>query len=179
MIRLLARRATSVCSNLCENSCRGSTVQLLTRRGFCFGVLPDGVDRNSEVFATNSKAMEDLISELQSHVKKVSFSLYFSLSLFSLCIYVCFGLNNWFMLKVLAGGGAEAVKRNRSRNKLLPRERIDRLLDCGSSFLELSQVSLFVFNKRSYLLNYIHRDCSKFITWKCLNSEMIQRWPRH
>lgn len=32
------------------------------------------------------------------------------------------------------------MKRNRSRNKLLPRERIDRLLDPGSSFLELSQV---------------------------------------
>jgi hypothetical protein len=42
--------------------------------------------------------------------------------------------------KVLSGGGAEAVKRNRSRSKLLPRERIDRLLDPGSSFLELSQV---------------------------------------
>lgn len=38
------------------------------------------------------------------------------------------------------GGGPEAVKRNRSRNKLLPRERIDRLIDPGSSFLELSQV---------------------------------------
>lgn len=32
------------------------------------------------------------------------------------------------------------MKRNKSRNKLLPRERIDRLLDPGSSFLELSQV---------------------------------------
>ena len=45
------------------------------------------------------------------------------------------------LFQVLAGGGAEAVRRNRSRNKLLPRERIDRLLDPGSSFLELSQVS--------------------------------------
>ncbi|KAH6825973.1 3-methylcrotonyl-CoA carboxylase [Perilla frutescens var. hirtella] len=39
------------------------------------------------------------------------------------------------------GGGAQAVKRNRSRNKLLPRERIDRLIDPGSSFLELSQLA--------------------------------------
>lgn len=46
------------------------------------------------------------------------------------------------LLKVLSGGGAEAVRRNRSRNKLLPRERIDRLIDPGASFLELSQVSL-------------------------------------
>ena len=36
------------------------------------------------------------------------------------------------------------MKRTRSRNKLLPRERIDRLLDPGSSFLELSQVSSFI-----------------------------------
>lgn len=46
--------------------------------------------------------------------------------------------------KVLAGGGPEAVKRNRSRNKFLPRERIDRLLDPGASFLELSQVFLLL-----------------------------------
>ncbi|KAL9261580.1 Methylcrotonoyl-CoA carboxylase beta chain, mitochondrial-like protein [Drosera capensis] len=41
--------------------------------------------------------------------------------------------------KVLGGGGTEAVKRNMSRNKMLPRERIERLLDPGVSFLELSQ----------------------------------------
>jgi 3-methylcrotonyl-CoA carboxylase beta subunit len=41
---------------------------------------------------------------------------------------------------VLRGGGAEAVRRNAARGKLLPRDRIDRLLDPGASFLELSQV---------------------------------------
>ncbi|KAG7545155.1 Acetyl-coenzyme A carboxyltransferase N-terminal [Arabidopsis suecica] len=82
------------------------------QKGFCVGVLPDGVDRNSEAFSSNSIAMEGILSELRSHIKKV-----------------------------LAGGGEEAVKRNRSRNKLLPRERIDRLLDPGSSFLELSQLA--------------------------------------
>ncbi|CAB80120.1 putative protein [Arabidopsis thaliana] len=82
------------------------------QKGFCVGILPDGVDRNSEAFSSNSIAMEGILSELRSHIKKV-----------------------------LAGGGEEAVKRNRSRNKLLPRERIDRLLDPGSSFLELSQLA--------------------------------------
>ena len=43
-------------------------------------------------------------------------------------------------LQVLRGGGAEAVRRNAARGKLLPRDRIDRLLDPGASFLELSQV---------------------------------------
>ncbi|GKA67409.1 methylcrotonoyl-CoA carboxylase beta chain, mitochondrial [Tanacetum coccineum] len=42
-------------------------------------------------------------------------------------------------LLVREGGGAEAVKRHKSRNKLLPRERIDRLIDSSSSFLEFSQ----------------------------------------
>ncbi|CAN8229515.1 unnamed protein product [Cochlearia groenlandica] len=82
------------------------------QKGFCVGVLPDGLDRNSETFSTNSIAMEGILSELRSHIKKV-----------------------------LAGGGEEAVKRNISRNKLLPRERINLLLDPGSSFLELSQLA--------------------------------------
>jgi acetyl-CoA carboxylase carboxyltransferase component len=43
-------------------------------------------------------------------------------------------------VQVLRGGGPEAVKRNAARGKLLPRDRIDRLLDPGASFLELSQV---------------------------------------
>lgn len=45
----------------------------------------------------------------------------------------------------MEAGGPEAVKRHRSRNKLLPRERIDRLIDPGSSFLELCQVNFFWF----------------------------------
>ncbi|KAJ0077613.1 hypothetical protein Patl1_36118 [Pistacia atlantica] len=73
--------------------------------------FPIGLDRNSEAFVSNSKVMEGLVTQLHSHIEKV-----------------------------LEGGGVEAVKRNMSRNKLLPRQRIDRLIDPGSSFLELSQV---------------------------------------
>ncbi|KAB5541323.1 hypothetical protein DKX38_014297 [Salix brachista] len=109
MLRNLARKAVSTTSIPWRSS---KSIQLLHKRDFCLGVLPDGVDRNSEAFAQNSKAMEGLISQLQSHINKV-----------------------------LAGGGEEAVKRNRKRNKLLPRERIDKLIDPGSSFLELSQLA--------------------------------------
>jgi acetyl-CoA carboxylase carboxyltransferase component len=42
---------------------------------------------------------------------------------------------------VYAGGGEEQVRRHRSRGKLLPRERIDLLLDPGSPFLELSALA--------------------------------------
>ncbi|CAL9064509.1 unnamed protein product [Musa banksii] len=81
---------------------------------FCSAVLPDGIDRSSDAFACNSAAVQDVISQLQSNIRQV-----------------------------LGGGGPRAVERNRSRNKLLPRERIDRMIDPGSSFLELSQLAGF------------------------------------
>ncbi|XP_044488381.1 probable methylcrotonoyl-CoA carboxylase beta chain, mitochondrial [Mangifera indica] len=88
------------------------SLELLKRRQLCsLNVLLDGLDRNSEAFVKNSEVMEGLVAQLHSHIQKV-----------------------------LEGGGVEAVKRNMSRNKLLPRQRIDRLIDPGSSFLELSQV---------------------------------------
>ncbi|KDP42267.1 hypothetical protein JCGZ_01591 [Jatropha curcas] len=109
MLRKLARKAVSASSN----QWRANPTQILQqRRHFCISVLPDGVDRNSDSFSRNSRAMESLITELQSHISKV-----------------------------LEGGGEAAVKRNRSRNKLLPRERIDKLIDPGSSFFELSQLA--------------------------------------
>src|SRR5919107_6348311 len=40
--------------------------------------------------------------------------------------------------EVARGGGERAVERHRSRGKLLARERIDRLVDPGGAFLELS-----------------------------------------
>ena len=43
--------------------------------------------------------------------------------------------------RVRAGGTAAAVQRHRERGKLLPRERVDRLLDPGSPFLELSTLA--------------------------------------
>lgn len=115
MLRTFARRAASSSSSFFpSNPWLSISAQLLLprKREFCLGVLPDGVDRSSDAFSRNSEAMDGFISELRSHISKV-----------------------------LAGGGPEAVKRNKSRNKLLPRERIDRLLDPGSSFLELSQLA--------------------------------------
>ncbi|KAL6270424.1 hypothetical protein ACE6H2_027335 [Prunus campanulata] len=109
MIGILTRRVAASAS---WKSSLSAFQIVQTRRDYSLGVLPDGVDRNSEAFSRNSKAMDLLISDLQSHIEKV-----------------------------LGGGGPVAVKRNMSRNKLLPRERIDRLLDPGASFLELSQLA--------------------------------------
>lgn len=43
--------------------------------------------------------------------------------------------------QILTGGGTTAIERHTSRGKLLPRERINLLLDKGSSFLELSTLA--------------------------------------
>jgi len=43
--------------------------------------------------------------------------------------------------QVAAGGGAKALERHRARGKLPVRERIDRLVDPGSAFLELNALA--------------------------------------
>ena len=43
--------------------------------------------------------------------------------------------------RVQRGGSDKAVERHRARNKLLPRERIERVLDPGSPFIELSPLA--------------------------------------
>ncbi len=43
--------------------------------------------------------------------------------------------------EVKKGGGAESVTRHRARGKLLPRERVERVLDPGSPFLEFSALA--------------------------------------
>lgn len=45
------------------------------------------------------------------------------------------------LAQAMAGGGAAAAQRHTARGKLLARERIDRLLDGGSPFLELSPLA--------------------------------------
>uniref|UniRef100_A0A7N2MXT0 Uncharacterized protein n=1 Tax=Quercus lobata TaxID=97700 RepID=A0A7N2MXT0_QUELO len=65
MLRALARRV----------GCWGSRNPWMIahpRRDFCLGlgVLPDSIDRNSDSFTRNSKAMDELISDLQSHISK-------------------------------------------------------------------------------------------------------------
>jgi len=45
--------------------------------------------------------------------------------------------------EIKAGGGEKYRRRHKARGKLLPRERLDALLDDGSPFLELSQLAAF------------------------------------
>ncbi|XP_013118823.2 probable methylcrotonoyl-CoA carboxylase beta chain, mitochondrial isoform X1 [Stomoxys calcitrans] len=75
-------------------------------------VLPTSVDCNSGEFKENEKDMLKLVNELRSITSEV-----------------------------LTGGGAKAIERHTSRGKLLARERINKLLDKGSPFLELSTLA--------------------------------------
>jgi acetyl-CoA carboxylase carboxyltransferase component len=43
--------------------------------------------------------------------------------------------------RIAAGGGERSIERHRSRGKLLARERIDRLVDPGTAFLELNALA--------------------------------------
>jgi 3-methylcrotonyl-CoA carboxylase beta subunit len=43
--------------------------------------------------------------------------------------------------RVRAGGGAKARQRHLDRDKLLPRDRVERLCDPGAPFLELSALA--------------------------------------
>jgi 3-methylcrotonyl-CoA carboxylase beta subunit len=75
-------------------------------------VLHSRIDPRSEGFAANRDAMRTLVDDLGARCDAVR-----------------------------AGGGEVARKRHLDRGKLLPRERIRRLLDPGSPFLELSQLA--------------------------------------
>lgn len=75
-------------------------------------ILPTSVDKNSNEFKENATDMSNLVNELRTITSEV-----------------------------LQGGGPIAIERHTSRGKLLARERINKLLDKGSPFLELSTLA--------------------------------------
>ena len=76
------------------------------------GVLTSQVERESDVFAERRDRMEALVAELRERSAQIA-----------------------------RGGGEKAIERHRSRGKLTARERVDRLLDPGSAFLELGALA--------------------------------------
>ena len=75
-------------------------------------VLSSQVERESADFDRRRARMEELVAELRERTAQVA-----------------------------RGGGEKAVERHRSRGKLTARERIDRLLDPGTAFLELNALA--------------------------------------
>ena len=75
-------------------------------------MIPTRVDPSSEAFHTNASYMRGLVEELKQR-----------LSIAAL------------------GGGDDARRKHTERGKLLPRDRIEALLDPGSPWLELSPLA--------------------------------------
>jgi len=75
-------------------------------------VLKSSINTRSDDFAANRAAMKALVEDLRAKAQGVRL-----------------------------GGGAAAAVRHKSRGKLLPRERIDLLLDPGAPFLEIGQLA--------------------------------------
>ena len=75
-------------------------------------VLQTALDTRADDFAVNRDAMLAKLAEVESEHSKA-----------------------------LAGGGPKYVERHHARGKLLPRERIELLLDPDSAFLELSPLA--------------------------------------
>ncbi len=70
------------------------------------------LENQSQSFCENKKAMEKTVGEWRDRIERVK-----------------------------NGGGSEAIERHRKRGKLTARERINQLLDKGSSFLEFSTLA--------------------------------------
>lgn len=77
-------------------------------------VIKSQINTRSEQFQKNKTRMEDMLADLREKVETIK-----------------------------EGGGERARERHLSRGKLLPRDRVQRLLDPGSPFLELSQMAGF------------------------------------
>ena len=77
-------------------------------------VLESKVDRKSAAFSANSAALRSLVDELKARQAKVAL-----------------------------GGGEAARAKHVARGKLLPRDRVEMLLDPGAPFLELSPLAAF------------------------------------
>src|SRR3954462_14023501 len=75
-------------------------------------VLTSQLDRDAEEFARRRERMEELVAELRERTAEVA-----------------------------RGGGEKATERHRSRGKLPARERVDRLVDPGTAFLELNALA--------------------------------------
>jgi 3-methylcrotonyl-CoA carboxylase beta subunit len=77
-------------------------------------ILDSRLNSRSEDFKANASAMQKLVDDLKEKVEKIAL-----------------------------GGGEDARKKHTARGKLLPRDRIQMLLDPGTPFLEFSQLAAY------------------------------------
>ena len=77
-------------------------------------IIESKLNPRSDDFRTNAAALEALVADLRAKIEKLAL-----------------------------GGGQAARDKHTGRGKLLPRERIEKLLDPGTPFLEFSQLAAY------------------------------------
>lgn len=77
-------------------------------------VIKSQINTRSEEFANNSKVMMQAVNDLRSKVEQISL-----------------------------GGGEQARQKHVARGKLLPRDRVQSILDPGTGFLEIGQMAAY------------------------------------
>ncbi|MDT4801593.1 Methylmalonyl-CoA carboxyltransferase 12S subunit [compost metagenome] len=77
-------------------------------------IIETKLNARSESFKANAEAMQALVADLEARIAKLA-----------------------------EGGGEDARDKHLSRGKLLPRDRVQQLLDPGTPFLELSQLAAY------------------------------------
>ncbi|MGB2082297.1 MAG: carboxyl transferase domain-containing protein, partial [Psychrobacter sp.] len=75
-------------------------------------IITSKLSPNSSDFQQNSAAMQEIVDDLYVHLRKVA-----------------------------QGGSERARAKHLARGKLLPRERVERLLDVGTPFLEVAPMA--------------------------------------
>jgi len=75
-------------------------------------IIKSQIDTGSEDFAANDAHMRELVADLQQHLEQVEL-----------------------------GGGDKAREKHTKRGKMLPRERVNQLIDPGTPFLEFSPLA--------------------------------------
>uniref|UniRef100_A0A336M791 Probable methylcrotonoyl-CoA carboxylase beta chain, mitochondrial n=1 Tax=Culicoides sonorensis TaxID=179676 RepID=A0A336M791_CULSO len=94
------------------NIIKSKNQEIIRRNIYGASVVATQIDKNSAEYKENFDQMCELVSQLKDVTKNV-----------------------------MQGGGPEAIKRHTSKGKLLVRDRISKLLDNGSPFLELSPLA--------------------------------------
>src|SRR3954466_8682820 len=84
------------------------------RKATMANTLETKLNPRSDEFKANATAMRALVDDLKAKIEKIA-----------------------------QGGGEEARKKHTSRGKLLPRERVNQLLDPGTPLLEFSPLAAF------------------------------------
>jgi 3-methylcrotonyl-CoA carboxylase beta subunit len=84
-------------------------------------ILDSKLNSRSEEFKANAAAMQAVVKDLKAKVAKIAL-----------------------------GGGDDARKKHTARGKLLPRDRVQMLLDPGTPFLEFSQLAAYEMYKDSH-----------------------------